>query len=236
LRAPHHPSAQAGLVGGGNWPQPGEISLAHRGVLFLDELPEFGSRVLEVMRQPMEDKIVTISRAQGALTFPANFQLVAAMNPCPGGRGCAHGACGCTRAERRRYLGRLSGPLLDRIDLHVRVAPLPAEELLADAPVQLDDAAIPRRVGAARARQLARAGRLNRDLSGSALESACALTGGDRSLLTRAAERLGLSARSCHRVLRVARSIADLEGSAQVRSSDLTEALSFRALDQPPDM
>ena len=153
FRAPHHTISHAGLVGGGNWPHPGEISLAHRGVLFLDELPEFGPRVLEVMRQPIEDKIVTISRAQGSLTFPANFQLIAAMNPCPCGYyGDSVKACTCSAAMVTKYQKRISGPLLDRIDIHIEV-PRVEYEKLSDDRLGEPSAAIQARVEAARQRQ-----------------------------------------------------------------------------------
>jgi len=237
FRSPHHTISHAGLVGGGNWPRPGEISLAHRGVLFLDELPEFSMRVLEVMRQPIEDKVVTISRASGSLTFPASFQLIAAMNPCPCGyHGDRRRACRCSALELLRYRRRISGPLLDRIDLHVDVPALPQPVLGCAAPGP-PSAEVRDRVTRARAAQAGRAeargARCNARLRGTALRRLCAPDEAGRSLLARAVEKLGLSARGHDKVLRVARTIADLEGADAVRAPHVAEAIQYRALDRP---
>ncbi len=243
FRAPHHTISHAGLVGGGNWPHPGEISLAHRGVLFLDELPEFSPRTLEVLRQPLEDKVVTISRAQGSLTFPANFQLVAAMNPCPCGYyGDLQKACTCSAQMVTRYQKRISGPLLDRIDLHVEVPRVEVEKLSDD---RLGEASlvIQQRVEAARQRQLQRFAELtaakkddqpsammtcNAEMSAAMLRQTCKLDEAGKNLMRTATTRLQLSARAYHRVLKVARTIADLEASESIQVHHLAEALQYR--------
>jgi magnesium chelatase family protein len=230
FRAPHHTSSDAGLVGGGRVPHPGEVSLAHLGVLFLDELPEFRADVLETLRQPLEDGQVAISRAEGRVTFPAEFQLVAAMNPCR--RGCRSlEVCGCTPWDRARYLGRVSGPLLDRIDIHVAVPPVPYRELAAVAPTD-ESAGIRSRVTAARARQRARfargRARVNARMSARQVARHCPLPPNGRQLLEQAVDRLGLSARAHERVLKVARSIADLAGTDEIRLEHLAEALQYR--------
>ena len=240
FREPHHSASLAALIGGGSRiPRPGEISLAHHGVLFLDELPEFDRRSLEALRQPLEGRGVTLARASGHIHYPANFQLVAAMNPCPGGRDCQRNGCRCSPGQRRRYRSRLSGPLLDRIDLHVRVPALDAKELLKGNTRQGPDEA-PRKplqdalrdaIRDARQLQERRNGGLNRDLAAAQLDDICRLNRPDRELLGRAAAKLALSARGCHRVLRVARTIADLDRSADIRKTDLTEALSYRSLE-----
>ena len=197
FRAPHHTISHAGLVGGGNIPKPGEISLAHRGVLFLDEFPEFGTRVLEVMRQPMEDKVVTISRAKGSLTFSANFQLIAAMNPCPCGfYGDSQEPCSCAQALVTKYQKRISGPLLDRIDIHIEVPRVDYEKLSGE------------RVGEIR--------------------QFCKLPDEGQSLMRAAMSQLNLSARAYHRILKLARTIADLAGSEEIQSGHLAEALQYR--------
>jgi magnesium chelatase family protein len=219
FRAPHHTISHAGLVGGGNWPRPGEISLAHRGVLFLDELPEFGRQVLEVLRQPMEDRVVTISRARGALSFPANFMLVAAMNPCPCGYfGDAERACSCSPASVTRYQKRISGPLLDRIDIHIEV-PRVDYEKLSDDRLGEPSAAIRNRVESARARQRTRfeGTRLltNADMGPAEVRDFCKLDDAGRSLLRAAMkqhpEGARMSARAYHRtrIVKLARTIAD---------------------------
>jgi magnesium chelatase family protein len=232
FRAPHHTISHAGLVGGGNWPKPGEITLAHRGVLFLDELPEFDRRALEVLRQPMEDKVVTISRARGSTSFPANFMLVAAMNPCPCGYfGDSSRACTCSSASVTRYQKRISGPLLDRIDMHVEVPRVDFEKLSADRTGEPSDE-IRSRVEAARQRQIGRmrdaAMLCNADMGPSEVRRFCSLDESGRSLIRQAMQQLGLSARAYHRVLKLARTIADLEGGEAIRTVHLAEALQYR--------
>ena len=235
FRSPHHTASAVALVGGGNEPRPGEISLAHNGVLFLDELPEWDRRALEVLREPLESGTVTISRAARQSEFPARFQLVAAMNPCPcGWAGDVSGRCRCSGDAIARYRARLSGPLLDRIDLHVDVPRLPPAALRPDAPQGETSAAIRVRVDAARARQHARAGILNARLDQTATARHCRLAPADQALLERAIESLHLSARAMHRILRVARTIADLDGSADIASKHLTEALGYRGFDATP--
>lgn len=228
VRAPHHSASAAALVGGGAPPRPGEISLAHGGVLFLDELPEFPRSALEALREPLETGRITISRAMRQAEFPARFQLVAAMNPCPcGHHGSAHRACRCSPDVVARYQGRLSGPLLDRIDLQVEVPALPAASLVA-LPDGEPSAAVAHRVGLARERQWQRQGCLNAALEGDALDRHCALTEAPSQFLQTAASRLGWSARSFHRVLRVARSAADLAGDAEIGLAHLAEAIQYR--------
>ncbi len=232
FRAPHHTISHAGLVGGGNWPHPGEISLAHRGVLFLDELPEFGVRVLEVLRQPVEDKIVTISRAQGSLTFPANFQLVAAMNPCPCGYyGDPLRPCTCSPSVVTKYQKRISGPLLDRIDIHIQV-PRVEYEKLSDARLGETSAAVKARVEAARERQRARFEgtgiTCNNEMGPGELRQYCVLDESSRALMKSAMRQLQLSARAYHRVLKLSRTIADLAGSEAITAAHLAEALQYR--------
>lgn len=217
----------------GQIPKPGEISLAHRGVLFLDELPEFDRKVLEVLREPLESGHVTISRAASQAEFPARFQLVAAMNPCPCGHYGNAQRCRCTPLEVRRYLTKLSGPFLDRIDLQVDVPPLPKDQLLGDvASTTLTSTQARTQVVQARARQMQRNGKANALLANKELEKAVALSPADRHMLEQAMEQLGLSARACHRVLRVARTIADLDCSDKVLRPHLLEAMSYRRLDR----
>ncbi|MCC7413634.1 MAG: YifB family Mg chelatase-like AAA ATPase [Gammaproteobacteria bacterium] len=233
FRAPHHSASAAALVGGGNHPRPGEISLAHNGVLFLDELPEFDRRVLEALREPLEAGQLTVSRAARHATFPARVLLVAAMNPCPcGHRGSTRIACRCSPELIARYRGRISGPLLDRIDMHVEVPPVPHAELLGDDTAAESSAAVRTRVSAARARQIERQGRPNAVLDATGTEQYCALTRSDRHLLIQAVERLGLSARAVQRVRRVARTIADLAGAGRIETPHLAEALGYRRLDR----
>jgi magnesium chelatase family protein len=219
------------LVGGGSNPRPGEISLAHNGVLFLDELPEFSRHVLEVLREPLESGHILVSRAARQSTFPAQFQLVAAMNPCPCGyAGDTRERCHCTPDQIRRYRARISGPLLDRIDLSVEVPRVPLAELGAPRSVYDEDSATVRaRVIQARERALARAGRANAEINTRELERDCGLGAAERRWFEAALERLGLSARAYHRILRVARSIADLDGGAALLDrAHLAEALQYR--------
>ncbi|MBD9434689.1 YifB family Mg chelatase-like AAA ATPase [Pseudoxanthomonas sp. PXM03] len=232
-RAPHHTASAVALVGGGAQPRPGEISLAHNGVLFMDELPEWSRAALEVLREPLESGTVTVSRAARTAEFPARFQLVAAMNPCPcGWAGDPSGRCRCGPDLIRRYRSRLSGPLLDRIDLHVHVPRLPPHELRPDAPDGESTASVQARVVAARACQQARAGCANARLGQADTMAHCRLSARDQALLERAVERLQLSARSLHRILRVARTIADLAGSDSITTPHLTEALGYRGMDR----
>jgi magnesium chelatase family protein len=250
FRAPHHTISHAGLVGGGNWPHPGEISLAHRGVLFLDEFPEFGTRVLEVMRQPMEDKLVTISRAQGSLTFPANFQLVAAMNPCPCGYyGDSQKPCTCAPSTVTKYQKRISGPLLDRIDIHIEVPRVEYEKLSSERlgessgdirrrvetarqrqRERFDSAAVRRYAGVRRASEVASPQEVmcNADMRVAEIRKFCKLDERGESLIRAAMSQLNLSARGYHRVLKLARTIADLAGSEGIQSVHLAEALQYR--------
>jgi magnesium chelatase family protein len=235
FRAPHHGISAPGLVGGGTRPVPGEISLAHRGVLFLDELPEFRRDVLEAIRQPLEERRIALTRVGGACVFPCDFQLVAAMNPCPCGRaGDPSRPCGCAEGARRRYAGKVSGPLLDRMDLCVAVPAVPWRDL--SAPAGESSEAVRLRVVAARGRAASRlpgAGRRNADLTVGELERAVALAGPVRQLAERAVSRLELSVRGLHRALRVARTIADLEGSDRVTAAHLAEAIGYRLRTTP---
>jgi magnesium chelatase family protein len=231
FRAPHHTTSAVALVGGGSVPRPGEISLAHNGVLFLDELPEFGRHVLDVLREPMESGHIVISRAARQSAFPAQFQLVAAMNPCPCGyAGDPRQACRCSPDQIQRYRARISGPLLDRIDLSVEVPRVPLSELGAPRGEHDEDSATVRaRVVRARKHALMRAGRSNAEISTRELERDCALGPAERRWFDAALERLGLSARAYHRTLRVARTIADLDGGAALLDrSHLAEALTYR--------
>ena len=232
FRAPHHTISHAGLVGGGRWPRPGEISLAHHGILFLDELPEFGSRGLETLRQPLEDKIVTISRAQGTLTFPANFMLIAAMNPCPCGYfGDPVRECTCSLSMVSRYQKRISGPLLDRIDIHVEV-PRVEYEKLTDDRLGEPSAAIRQRVERARGRQRRRFEgtglRCNADMGPAEVREVCRLDEAGKSLVRAAMRQLQMSARAFHRILKLARTIADLEGADDIQTHHLAEAIQYR--------
>lgn len=233
FRQPHHTASGVALVGGGSHPRPGEISLAHHGVLFLDELPEFDRRVLEVLREPLESGAITISRAARQAEFPARFQLIAAMNPCPCGyAGHANGRCRCTTEQIQRYRARISGPILDRIDMHVDVPSLPFAELRQRDSGAEDSASVRRRVLAARERQHTRQGKPNAQLTSGELQDHCVLDAGSHALLDKAIEQLGLSARAYHRILRLARTIADLSGSEQPGTAHLAEAISYRRLDR----
>jgi magnesium chelatase family protein len=226
--APHHSASAVALVGGGSPPRPGEISLAHNGVLFLDELPEYPRSALEALREPLESGQIRISRAARQTEFPARFQLVAAMNPCPCGYlGSSVKACRCTPDQVARYQGKLSGPLLDRIDLQVEVPALPAQELLG-APAGEPSATVRERVQAARERATARQGQANQLLAGQALERHAALDEAATQFLQKAASRLGWSGRATHRALRVARTIADLAGADAIAVPHLAEAMQYR--------
>jgi magnesium chelatase family protein len=229
FRAPHHTASPAGLLGGGNPPRPGEISLAHRGVLFLDELPEFDRRSLESLRQVLEEGRVVIARVRSTCAFPAEFQLVAAANPCPcGWRGCPGRDCRCDDDAVARYARRVSGPLLDRIDLHVPVQPVPWRDLDRPADASESSAVVRERVDRARRLQSRRGPRTNARLRDAELEARVQATPAARALLGRAVDRLGLSARAARKVLKVARTIADLEADARTSAEAVAEALGFR--------
>jgi len=232
FRAPHHTASAIALVGGGSVPRPGEISLAHHGVLFLDELPEFDRRALEALREPLETGHVHVARAARHAEFPAALQLIAAMNPCPCGY-LGEARCRCTEERVARYRSRVSGPVLDRIDLHIEV-PRPAPEALASAPTGETSIAVASRVSAARLRQLERAGCLNARLGVREVTRHCALERAASELLQRAAKHLGLSARACHRCLKLARSIADIASADRIDVAHVSEALSLRSPDRPP--
>jgi magnesium chelatase family protein len=227
VRSPHHTATSVALVGGGSPPRPGEISLAHHGVLFLDELPEFARSALEALREPLESGRITISRAAQQAEFPARFQLIAAMNPCPcGHHGSTLKTCRCTPDQVARYQGKLSGPLLDRIDLHVEVPSLNPQALL-NTPPGASSEALRHDCQAARERALARQGYTNHLLQGQALDS-LERQPAAQQLLERAAQRLGWSGRGTHRCLRVARTVADLHGHLSIEAEDMAEALQYR--------
>ncbi|MBA2524356.1 MAG: YifB family Mg chelatase-like AAA ATPase [Pyrinomonadaceae bacterium] len=238
FRSPHHTISDAGLIGGGAIPRPGEVSLAHQGVLFLDELPEFDRSVLEVLRQPLEDQKVTISRASMSLTFPASFMMAAAMNPCPCGFwNDPTRECRCTPLQIQRYVGRISGPLLDRIDIHVDVPAVKFRELTGDpAPEAEGSAEIRERVIHARERQRKRLGGekifSNAAMTPRMIRRHCRIDSESEQMLERAMTRLGLSARAYDRILKVSRTIADLEGSEEIRSVHVAEAVGYRSLDR----
>ena len=228
FRAPHHTISTSGLAGGGSNPRPGEVSLAHHGVLFLDELPEFSRMTLEVLRQPLEDGYVTISRVAATLSYPARVTLVCSMNPCPCGyAGDGRGACRCSAGQIERYQGRISGPLLDRIDLFVGVPRLTRDELRSGRSAEPSEV-IRERVRRARETQIERHGAPNSTLSGRLLREVCALRGDSEALFSRAIDRLGLSGRGHDRILRVARTVADLSGEEEIAVEHLAEALNYR--------
>jgi magnesium chelatase family protein len=237
FKAPHHTISDAGLIGGGNQPRPGEVSLAHNGVLFLDELPEFKKHVLEVLRQPLEDGMVTISRAASSVKFPSRFILVAAMNPCPCGYlGDPRHECHCTPIQIQRYESRLSGPLLDRIDLHLEVPAVPMKDLTQVLDGE-SSALIKVRVDRARRHQEQRFAQRKRfycngQMGPRDIKKHCALDQASQNLLEKAVERLGLSARAYHRILKIARTIADLDNSAQIGTEHIAEAVQYRRLDR----
>ena len=238
FRSPHHTISDAGLIGGGAVPRPGEVSLAHHGVLFLDELPEFDRSVLEVLRQPLEDQRVTISRAAMSLTFPASFMLAAAMNPCPCGFwNDPTRECRCSPLQIQRYVGRISGPLLDRIDIHIDVPAVKFRDLTGDAPPETDDSAtIRERVISAREKQRARLVTekifSNAEMTPRMIRRHCRIDADSEQMLERAMTRLGLSARAYDRILKVSRTIADLESSEEIRSAHVAEAVGYRSLDR----
>jgi magnesium chelatase family protein len=236
FRSPHHTISDAGMVGGGSVPAPGEISLSHHGVLFLDELPEFNRRSLEVLRQPLEEGRVTISRALASTVFPASFMLVASMNPCPCGfLGDAKRPCKCSPPQVEKYMGRISGPLLDRIDLHIEVPNVPYQELAATAD-GTSSAAMREQVDRARAMQRERFGadgpRLNARMTTRQMRRHCHLDAECRGMLQTAMESLGLSARAHDRILRMSRTIADLDGTASIKPDHVSEAINYRSLDR----
>jgi magnesium chelatase family protein len=233
-RAPHHTASAAALVGGGSNPRPGEISLAHNGTLFLDELPEFDRKVLEVLREPLETGHITISRAARQVDFPARFQLIAAMNPCPCGYlGDASGRCHCTSEQVMRYRARVSGPLLDRIDMHLEVPRISHEVLRKGSPAGEESSeTIRARVVAARNTALARSGKANSALTAKEVKQLCVLSDQSHQILEQAMDKFGLSHRAYHRILKLARTIADLGHSENIETVHLSEAISYRKLDR----
>ena len=237
FRAPHHLASAVAMVGGGSNPQPGEISLAHNGILFLDELPEFGRSILEVMRQPLEDKVVTVARAKYSVAYPANFMLVASMNPCP----CGYynhptKECSCSRHAVEKYINKISGPLMDRIDIQIEVTPVEYSQMTDTTPAE-PSSAVRQRVIAARERQRRRFEGIEGIFTNAMMNSAmiaefCPLDQQSQTMLSRAMERLSLSARAHNRIIKVARTIADLEGSDQITSAHIAEAIGYRNLDR----
>lgn len=233
FRCPHHSSSSAALIGGGSYPKPGEISLAHNGILFLDELAEFNRSVLDHMREPLESGVVYISRAAQQVCFPARFQLVAAMNPCRcGWVGDPNGRCRCTEEQIRKYRNKISGPLLDRIDIHIDMPAVPRHYLHAANEIGESSVAVRERVTSARRSQMKRSGILNYRLAGSELDRMCRLDTDTQHLLDAAMDKLGLSARAYHRILRVARTIADLAGTTKLAAAHVGEAIGYRILDR----
>ncbi len=228
FRSPHHSASTASITGGGRPIMPGETSLAHRGVLFLDELPEFNRQVLESLREPMESREVMITRANSRVRYPAAFQLVAAMNPCPVGRTCNENTCLCSTEQRRRYNAKISAPILDRIDIHVQVEPVSEQELFANSPLTEESEIRENIVNAHSIQRRRNVDLLNSELSARQLNLHCALDAGTRKLLKHAISRFELSARACHRLLKVSRTIADLEQGCQIKERHMSEALSYR--------
>ena len=236
FRRPHHTSSPVSIIGGGRIPKPGEISLAHFGVLFLDELPEFNKNTLEVLRGPLEDGSVTISRVNSTLTYPSNFMLVASMNPCPCGYyGSDDNKCNCSEQAISKYIGKISGPLLDRIDLHIEVKPVEYKKISSEEKIETSEE-IRQRVNEARKIQLKRYEGLNiysnSELTPKLIEKFCRLDNNSKEILKLAFERLGLSGRAYGRILKVARSIADLDGKEQINETHITEAIQYRSLDR----
>ena len=235
-RSPHHTISDVALVGGGSFPQPGEISLAHNGVLFLDELPEFKRQVLEVLRQPLEDRVVTISRARFSVEYPASFMLVAAMNPCPCGYyNHPDKDCVCAPGVVQKYLNKVSGPLLDRIDIHIEVTPVPFSELSAERPSEKSAVMRERVIAARQVQQDRYTGKkihCNAQMGSKELREICRIDAAGKALLEKAMERLGLSARAYDRILKVARTIADMAASPDIRTEHLAEAIQYRSLDR----
>lgn len=234
FRAPHHSASAPALVGGGSVPKPGEISLAHNGVLFLDELPEFDRKVLEVLREPLETGQINIARATARSEFPASFQFIAAMNPCPCGYlGEESGRCHCTSAQVQRYRSRISGPLFDRIDLHVEVKRLPKAEMTGQNKDNTETSAdILQRVKTTRQRSLSRRGHLNARLTPTQIKTDCAVDNDSQQLLEQAIDKLGLSHRAFHRILKIARTIADMDDKNAIETQHISEAISYRRLDR----
>ena len=236
FRAPHHTVSSVSLVGGGKVPKPGEISLAHFGVLFLDELPEFNKTTLEVMRGPLEDRTVTISRVNATLTYPSKFMLIASMNPCPCGYyGSSEKECTCSEQAITRYMSKISGPLLDRIDIHIEVTPVKYQKLDSEEKVETSEE-IRKRVNKARKLQFDRYKKYNiysnAELTPSLIEKYCKLDKKGKQLLKTSFEKLGLSARAHGRILKVARTIADLDGKENINVKHLAEAIQYRSLDR----
>ena len=240
FRAPHHLTSQVALVGGGQSPQPGEASLAHTGILFLDELPEFGRNVLEVLRQPLEDKFITVSRAKYTVEYPANFTLVAAMNPCPCGfHNHPTKECSCMPSAIHRYFGRISGPLLDRIDMHIEVSPVPISDMTSPKEEERSSSIRERVIRARKIQEQRFAGtgiHSNSMMNSRMLRTFCELEPSVRALLERAMERLNLSARAYDRIIKVARTIADLEGLEKISATCIGEAIGYRSLDRNPHL
>jgi magnesium chelatase family protein len=233
FRSPHHTASGVALVGGGSKPSPGEISLAHHGVLFLDELTEFDRHVLDVLREPLETGSITISRAARQAEFPASFQLIAAMNPCPQGYSCdGHSLCQCTPEQRKRHLGRISAPLLDRIDIHIEVPRLDNSALDPNKPKGESSAIIRSRILKAYQKQLQRNGKSNAELTSNETERYCRIKKQEKQLLEQAMDKFKLSARAYHRILKLARTIADISECKQIETPHLTEAITYRCLDR----